>query len=860
LSFRQLCKEVNIADQENKDAEKSLKESLKESLLEAPMTLINIFRAPRALWGINVSYFLEGLVYFGVLTVLGKYMSENVGLSDTHAGYIYSFFTAGITLAMLFLGGIGDKIGVRKALILALCMMVVGRFLLAMSSMDNLFTPGEGLWSPMFWCLVIGLLVVVIGYGTYQPASYAGVKQFTNKKTSTMGYAVIYGLMNLGAFVSGLISPPVRQKFGIGAVYWIFDVLTILAVLAVFVILTKKTVKVTTKAMQDENDKDKKPEELAAKKETASQPTPVAIPAALYIYMLMAVACIAGFVYFIATEPVPPAEQKLTALIEQSNASSKISGEAENEKDESRPELAKLSSSLKEMSNLAGGVIGSVKPPESFNGEVNEQGLLCVSIFVESYSDYAKTIEKLSAEYKPFDLDEEVKITLKNVLRAHGIYTMSIAYSMVADVNEIVVERLRKRFKRPGEDIIPMDAAFAKDAVVDSKKPFKEKFQEYTITTSATADKLAAIDTSGALKSIIEKLRTDSTLVSKWINKLPLEPGDASMEIIKTKMLADAEFALDVAETIYESKTAGNPFQIIEKWVASLLASDKVEDKDEEKSSGPSNITFLSKTIDSFENDASGIKGNMGSVFSMARMEKVVNWSSRYGPWIIGTLLFLFLFLKFFLRARPDHPFNNIRFVYFVFILIPVQTLFAHNWLTLPYYINRAFGGTEVGDWFEFFSNLNPLLIFFLAPLVAALTAKANVFKMMILGTLVMAAPTFLLALPPNMWFFITYILIMSIGEAIWQPRFLQYVAELAPEGKTGIYMGIAQFPWFLTKMVTGFYSGWFLTQYCPKIGPQDTQTMWFIYALIAMISPIALWLTSRWIQKGLSSKASDGL
>ena len=48
----------------------------------------------------------------------------------------------------------------------------------------------------------------------------------------------------------------------------------------------------------------------------------------------------------------------------------------------------------------------------------------------------------------------------------------------------------------------------------------------------------------------------------------------------------------------------------------------------------------------------------------------------------------------------------------------------------------------------------------------------------------------------------------MTIGEAMWQPRFLQYAAEIAPEGRTGAYMGVAQFPWFLTKVLVPLYSG----------------------------------------------------
>jgi hypothetical protein len=94
----------------------------------------------------------------------------------------------------------------------------------------------------------------------------------------------------------------------------------------------------------------------------------------------------------------------------------------------------------------------------------------------------------------------------------------------------------------------------------------------------------------------------------------------------------------------------------------------------------------------------------------------------------------------------------------------------------------------------------------------------------------------------------------------MWQPRFLQWIAEIAPEGKTGLYMGVGQFPWFLTKVVTGFYSGWFLTQYCPSgVAPSEmnTEMMWLIYGLIAIISPVALVLAKNWMLKGFKTEAA---
>jgi MFS family permease len=127
---------------------------------------------------------------------------------------------------------------------------------------------------------------------------------------------------------------------------------------------------------------------------------------------------------------------------------------------------------------------------------------------------------------------------------------------------------------------------------------------------------------------------------------------------------------------------------------------------------------------------------------------------------------------------------------------------------------------------------------------------------MMILGTFVMAAPTFLLAMGPSPWTLGAYILIMTFGESMWQPRFLQYAAEIAPEGRTGIYMGVAQFPWFLTKMIVPLYGGWFLQTYCPQEGEINTEPMWFYYGLIAISSTVMLILAKPWVGKDFKTKA----
>ncbi len=532
-----------MTDSPHPEAKKSPGEVVRDAFLELGSTLVAFIKAPKALWGVNIPYVVEGLVYFGILTILGKFCSENVGLSDLQAGWVYSLVTAGITFAMLFLGGVSDKIGIPRTLALSFVLFVVGRGLIAFSGTVDL---GQGLASPMFMTLALGLLIMVVAYGLYQPAAYAGVKRYTNPKTAAMAYAVVYGLMNLGAFFSGFVSPLVRHRFvgvfppnGLTAVFWTYTFLCVIALVLTLLILTRKT--------------------------------------------------------------------------------------------------------------------------------------------------DAAAVERVARE--------------------------------TAELS-------------------------AGDGLSENTK---QEEQELIETTPKTDNRRFIVLFSLAVIAI----------------------GAAA---------AAATGRLNIAP-----------------W-----------------------ITFVA---------AAGLA-------ALAVFE--------------------------YLRARPDHPFRDGRFTFFIFILIPVQTLFAHTWLTVPYYLDRAFRGSMVSDYFEFFSNINPILIFVLAPIVAGLTARANIYTMMIIGTLVMALPTFLLVIGPHLVPFLAYIVLMSIGEAMWQPRFLQWIAEVAPPGKTGLYMGIGQFPWFLTKFLTGLYSGYFVATYVPRPEsglPINSEFMWLIYGLIAMISPVALILTRKWMMAGMKEK-----
>jgi Na+/melibiose symporter-like transporter len=139
----------------------------KDIIKELTQPFIDLAHTSRALFGLNLSYVIEGMTYFGVVGLLAIFFNQYIGLDDIDAGRMVGILTAGITIAMLFLGATVDWIGLRKSLLIALSLMLVGRLLLTIS--PEIGVPG--LWNSSHVFAMLGILGIILGYGIYQPAA-----------------------------------------------------------------------------------------------------------------------------------------------------------------------------------------------------------------------------------------------------------------------------------------------------------------------------------------------------------------------------------------------------------------------------------------------------------------------------------------------------------------------------------------------------------------------------------------------------------------------------------------------------------------------------------------------------------------
>lgn len=213
-------------------------------------------------------------------------------------------------------------------------------------------------------------------------------------------------------------------------------------------------------------------------------------------------------------------------------------------------------------------------------------------------------------------------------------------------------------------------------------------------------------------------------------------------------------------------------------------------------------------------------------------------------------------------------------------VLVFVRLTFYHFHYTFPKYAIRTIGeGLKVGS---IYGVLNPTMIVFLVPFIASLTKKISSFKMLAVGTTISASSVFIAAIPEqtfapllntwvgelifNRWLdipthmwkphvigLVIFVILFTLGEALWSPRLMQFVAEIAPKGKEGSYISLSYLPYFGAKLFVGPLSGWLVSTYTPldetgkALAHYPNHFMvWIWIGSIAMLTPIGLVLLRR--------------
>ncbi|MBS2098659.1 MFS transporter [Carboxylicivirga linearis] len=201
----------------------------------------------KAFWVANTVELLERAAYYGVFVAMTLYLSRILGFNDIEAAWIAGPFGALLYFLPTFSGAYADKIGFRKALMLAFLLLTIGYA--GMGILPAIFenagyvsygetTTFKGLESSNYKYFIIPILLVVVVGGSFIKSVITGtVSKETTISNRARGFSIFYAMVNIGAFSGKLIVKPLRVSMGDEGLYilnFFAASMTLIALVTVF--------------------------------------------------------------------------------------------------------------------------------------------------------------------------------------------------------------------------------------------------------------------------------------------------------------------------------------------------------------------------------------------------------------------------------------------------------------------------------------------------------------------------------------------------------------------------------------------------------------------------------------------------
>jgi POT family proton-dependent oligopeptide transporter len=168
-------------------------------------------------WVAYVMELFERLAYYGQATILSIFLRDHLKFNEVQAGQLSSIFGGLIYFLPIFAGGLADKFGFKKAFSFAFFVLAIGYFLIGSTGMAAFSGWYSG--TNLFLILSIILVFTAIGGSFIKPSVLGTVALTSTHETKSLGYAIYYWLVNIGAAIGPLLAFFVRDSFGIEFVY-----------------------------------------------------------------------------------------------------------------------------------------------------------------------------------------------------------------------------------------------------------------------------------------------------------------------------------------------------------------------------------------------------------------------------------------------------------------------------------------------------------------------------------------------------------------------------------------------------------------------------------------------------------------
>lgn len=177
------------------------------------------WRFPRTFWIANSAELFERAAFYGMFITLALYLTRRVGFTDIEAGFVAACFSSVIYLLPTFMGSMADKIGFRRALLMAFAILTVGYALLGAFQYKS--------------TVLVSLALIMFGGAIVKPVISGTVAQCSDDDHRVRAFSIFYGVVNIGAFLGKSAAAPLRQQLGLEYINFYASSMAFLAFLCV---------------------------------------------------------------------------------------------------------------------------------------------------------------------------------------------------------------------------------------------------------------------------------------------------------------------------------------------------------------------------------------------------------------------------------------------------------------------------------------------------------------------------------------------------------------------------------------------------------------------------------------------------
>ena len=152
-------------------------------------------------WIVIVMEFFERGSYYGMMSILSVYMTDQLNFTKESVGLIKGTIQPLLYILPILSGAIGDRFGYKRTLTFAFLFLGLGYFLTSQTT--------------EYAMVFASLIIMAVGAGAFKPMISGTIARETNESNSTLGFGIFYWSINLGAFLFPLILVPyIKNTFG----------------------------------------------------------------------------------------------------------------------------------------------------------------------------------------------------------------------------------------------------------------------------------------------------------------------------------------------------------------------------------------------------------------------------------------------------------------------------------------------------------------------------------------------------------------------------------------------------------------------------------------------------------------------